>query len=217
MINFLDCDASTEVCFRKELNSLVQNQKQDLNLWDLTLKYTHQNRKEAIRWLGVLFQDTHRTQAVTDYAYDKGWISEDDHDWYSSAMNGISFGAAKNYLKQYPPAFRPKSTLLYHFYVSALLSQKLKDSNVSSDELSRLMPVLLNASYKYTKLNSKYKTRPTDPGSLSPEEAHRIAPDIYSSYAGVLFGTEDKRKIPDYETYKKMLTDSPSFTIEQSQ
>ncbi len=170
------------------------------NLWELALN-TYTDRNNAIKALATLFQDTSPALVHLDWLQiqlDEGTLEPSQvflanfdllveihlilKDWgnyVARKPEGISL-----FPSSYKNVSHVVNNQLYHFYVPALMAQKLVDLG-HIEEVSFLAPFLLNYLYEILKGEHVLQKAFREPQLI---EGQKTLSDIYMGFAGSYFG-----------------------------
>jgi hypothetical protein len=175
-------------------------QGENFNLWELAVD-TYSDKKEALRVIASLFQDTSPALVHLDWIQ----IQIDESKMEPSRLFLANFELLVevhlilkdwgNYvarkpdsIKLFPESYENLDTVennqLYHYFVPALMAQKLRDKG-NIKEVSFLVPFLLNYLYEILKGKKLLKKAFVEPQNI---EGQKTLSDIYMGFAGSFYG-----------------------------
>ena len=233
MLRDLDADfdlenfkAKTSASFRSELQGLLAQEKvarylrdtfayldshvdarEAENLWSWTLKYTDQNRDQALQWIAVLLQDT-AAGAHVAYLRAHGQDAEALQSLEDVGRDLDNFAT----FSCFPMPLHVDSRAQYHFYVMAYLARKL-DQRHPGSPLALVLPMLFNTTYEYALTKGPVGAL----GTLHPFEAEKfkdMLEDTYLGYAGALWGLGREKEVRDFESFAKSFSSDPERYLE---
>ena len=177
-----------------ELNKFVSQNGEEVNIWDLTLKF-YPNKKEASQVIATLFQDISAFKLHLAYLQVKGLKGSESFQsnklLLSRVIDGINqiLDMNEDFFKRlfYPQEiFESMNRNIYHFYVPFYLSLELK----SDDEFkaySKIAPLMLTLTYEFITLRKDSTYFFQDPEKLTQDHFRGTIQDIYGSYRGIAF------------------------------
>lgn len=167
-----------------------------ISLYDTVLAVVGGNEVEALSWMGALFQDV--SFARVQIAWIKANIAEPTPTLIENVKSfeelianliDLQSGQFKTIspVAKYPAFIetlqgRIPTTRMYHFYVPALLSSRLKAKGVTA-EVSFFVGYMLTYIYEVLKMGNPIPQLMIEPGSLS----RNAMADSYMAYRGSLW------------------------------
>jgi hypothetical protein len=194
------------------------------NLWDYTLAFTGGNRAEALRWIGVLFQDT-ETYALAEVIRMRLGPGHEERLKLFEEAGTILQEAAANHPRNfqfYPRGIQTDRNKQYHFYSIAHLASVLSKDRKLDPRSAAFAPVLLNTSYEYAGIEPEPGKRTAmanrlrrEPKAIDPATNPISLKDMYLGYAGAHWATTGKAPPLGQDEFTRRMAANPNEVMRE--
>lgn len=207
------------------------------NLWDFTLERTGMNEDRALKWIAVLFQDTHPDENVVLAEARVGFgepkkerrLTSTERRVWEEAIDALSFDRLDDksgvsdsvFLVVYPNIDGTFfSSGMYHFYFSAYVARELqknrKSKTVSGIDMNGFAPFLLNTMYEMQADQDPDKSPLDDAKPFSRTARDHSLRDTYAGYVGALYGLGGEPLVASaesFDSFSKRYAANPTGTV----
>jgi hypothetical protein len=139
-----------------ELYDLIIVKKYRFNLWEVFYRHT-QNKQKALTWIASIYIATQKKYKIEDFMIQEIKLNED----FVFKFEGVrrELNTKKDFIDLYPKklttlrVLKDKSYRVYHFYVIAYLSLKLRQAGFQ--KWAQRGPLLFDYAYENAQLQNK--------------------------------------------------------------
>lgn len=193
------------------------------DLYDFTLEHAQGDRALALKWLGVLLQDTSWTQVPVRYLEARAENGEISSEVWKATQNlktiltilepsNLRKAEYRNWSTIYPTKkldliFNPT---IYHFYPIGYAAAELAETlDARAAKFAAFIPFLFNTDYEFQDLDpARWPLQHPAPFELSENNIYKLR-DIYAGYTGAKFGVGTLETAVSFEDFQTNLSKDP--------